>query len=324
MINRLRLAAVLALLPVFFLGLGLKQVRAFSVSPVVIDLEVAPGTAAQGKIQVTNTDSQRRTYYVSVQKFVAKGEDGQQDFLPEEDQTGLASWITPDQRSVTLQPGETAPFSYVVSVPLNAEPGGHYAALFFSDRPTVEGDTAVGVGAKVGVLFLLRVPGDILESARVESFRTTSERINRLPAYFELRVRNLGSVHLRPEGSVVIRNMFGSTVANVPANPRQAAVLPNSVRRFESAWANTFEEERGGFVAELKNEWKNFGIGRYTAEAQVLYGEQKQELRATTMFWVIPWRVIVVVIALLVLLIVLLSLYNRMVVRAALKKGRRA
>ncbi len=320
----MRYSTVLALFVSAFLWLAPHAVHAFSVSPVVVDLEVPPGTAAQGTVQITNTDSQRRTYYISVQKFVAKGEDGQQDFLPEEDQSGLASWITPDRRSVTLQPGETAPFSYAVSVPLNAEPGGHYAALFFSDHPTADKGTSVGVGAKVGVLFLLRVPGDILESARVESFRSTSERLHRLPAYFELRVRNLGSVHLRPEGSVVVRNMFGSVVATVPANPRQSAVLPNSIRRFESVWANTFEDEGDGFFAELKNEWRNFGIGKYTADVRVRYGEQKQELVAETTFWIIPWHVLTMGAALLVLLIVLVSLYNRMVIRAAIRKGRRA
>lgn len=320
---RSRFIFVLALLPVFALMAHPLQARAFSVSPVVVDLEVEPGAAGQGTIQITNTDTRSRTYYVSIQKFVAKGEDGQQDFLPEEDDSGLASWMVPDRRSVTLAPGESVPFSYVVNVPLNAEPGGHYAAVFFSDRPTVEGGVAVGVGAKVGVLFLLRVPGEILESARVESFRSTSERLNRLPAYFELRVRNLGSVHLRPEGTVQIRNVFGSTVAKVPANPRQAAVLPNSIRRFESVWAKTFEEERGGFIAELQNEWKNFAIGPYKAEVKVLYGEQKQELQATTTFWVIPWRLLTAFVLLLVVLFILVSLYNRMVVRSALKKGRR-
>jgi len=319
---RSRIAATL-LCSAAFLCIVRTEAIAFGVSPVIVDLEVAPGSAAHGEVQLMNSADQERIYYVTTQNFVAKGEDGQQDFLPEEQKSGLATWILPERRTVTLQAGQTFSLNYVVNVPANAEPGGHYAALFFSDQPGSDTGSAVGVGAKVGVLFLLRVPGDIQESVRVESFRTASDRLTSLPAYFELRLRNLGNVHVRPEGTVVMRNMFGSVVGKVPVNPRQAVVLPNSIRRFDPAWANTFEIEQGGFFAALKNEWKNFAIGRYTAEVDAQYGAQKQALSAKTTFWVFPWHVLLLIALGIILLIVLLKLYNRMIVRAALKNGQR-
>jgi hypothetical protein len=321
--HRLRLAAIL-ICSVASLCVGRTEVKAFAVSPVIIELEVAPGAAAHGEVQIVNTENSERTYYISTQNFVAKGEEGQQDFLPEDQATGLASWIVPEQRSVTLGAGQATAFTYVVNIPTKVEPGGHYAALFFSDKPGEDEGSAVGVGAKVGILFLLRVPGEITESLRVESFRATSDRLSSLPAFFELRLRNLGNVHTRPEGTVVLRNMFGSVVGKVPVNPRQAVVLPNSIRRFDPAWANTFEIDKGGFLAAAKNEWKNFAIGRYTAEVEAVYGSQKQELSAQAVFWVFPWRVLLLIAFGIVLLIVLLKLYNRLIVRAALKKGQGA
>lgn len=320
---RLRVFGVLALFLVVFGFAGIGKAQAFSVSPVVVDLEVAPGQAGQGKIDLVNDGDAKRTYFVSVQKFVAKGEEGQQEFLPETDTTGIASWISPQARSITLEAGERGTFTYAVSVPQNAEPGGHYAALFFSDRPGSGQDSSVGVGAKVGVLFLLRVPGNITESANVESFRSTADRLSHLPAHFELRIRNLGNVHLHPEGSVIIRNMFGSEVAKIQANPRQAAVLPNSIRRLDPAWANTFEEVPPGALSELRNEWRNFGIGRYTAEVHATYGGQRGELTAQTTFWVIPWQLLLTIVVGILLLSVLLKLYNNMVVRSALKNTKR-
>lgn len=321
---RVRVFGVLALFLVAFGCVGIGSAQAFSVSPVVVDLEVAPGQAGQGKIDIVNDGDARRTYFVSVQKFVAKGEEGQQEFLPETDTSGIASWITPQQRSIALEPGERAAFTYAVSVPQNAEPGGHYAAVFFSDRPGSGQDSSVGVGAKVGVLFLLRVPGNITEEARVESFRSNADRLSHLPAYFELRIRNLGNVHLHPEGSIVIRDIFGSIVAKVQANPRQAAVLPNSIRRLDPAWAKTFEEVPPGAFSELRNEWRNFGIGRYTAEVQATYGGQKEPLTATATFWVIPWQLLCVVAFGILLFIILMKLYNKMVVRSALRKSSRS
>ncbi|MCI0479445.1 hypothetical protein L0Y59_02775 [Candidatus Uhrbacteria bacterium] len=297
---------------------------AFTVSPVIVDIGVEPGKSTQGALTVMNDGERTRTYYVSVQKFVAQGEEGHQEFLPEEDRTGLASWIVPQAKSITLGPKESAEFTYAVVVPEGAEPGGHYAALFFSSLPeTLDEDSSVGMGAKTGVLFLLKVPGDIKEDARVESFRLMNDGkvLNHLPAYFDLRVRNLGNVHFRPEGSIVVRNLFGSVTARISANPRGSRVLPNSVRRVDAAWANTFEIEEGdGFVTGLKNEWRNFAIGRYTADLDVVYGAGHQPLRGSVSFWVFPWRILLVFAIALGLLILFLKLYNRMVVRTALKQ----
>lgn len=307
-----------------FAGFPIHIAQAFSVSPVTIDLETAPGAVARGEMHITNTSDEARTYYVSIQKFVASGEDGQQKFLPDTDVSGLASWIAPQALRITLKPHETVPFAYAVNVPANAEPGGHYAALFFSNRPDngTEGQSAIGIGAKVGVLFLVRVPGDIREDARVESFRVTdADPLDHLPAHFELRLRNLGSVHLRPQGSIVITNMFGGVSANIPVNPRQGAVLPNSIRRLETAWTKTSMDGTGGFFSELKNEWSNFAIGRYTAEVQGTYGSTHRPIVATASFWVIPWRILLAAALLVLAILLCVKMYNRMVINAVLKGG---
>lgn len=302
----------------------MRAVQAFSVSPTIVDLQVEPGKVQEGKIDVTNTTDVTKTYYVSVQKFVAKGEDGQQDFLPESDTTGIPSWISPASRSVTLRAGEHASLSYAVRVPVGVEPGGHYAALFFSDQPSRGEGSSVAVSAKVGVLFLVRVPGNIVESARVEGFSSLSERMSHLPAQFEFRVRNLGNTHIRPEGPVVVRNIFGIVVAKIPANPTEAAVLPNSVRRLGPAWTKTFDARNAsGILGELKAEWNNFAIGPYTAEVQATYGGQQQQLTATTSFWVMPWMLLITIGLGILILIILLKVYGRMAVRSAIKKGKR-
>ncbi|MFA5936099.1 MAG: hypothetical protein WC787_04600 [Patescibacteria group bacterium] len=317
-----RVIAFCGALAVFFC-IGASSTHAFTVSPVLVDLDVSSGTSHQGVMTITNTDDQTRTYTVSTRKFVAKGEDGQQDFLPEEDQSGLASWIVPERRTVILEPGQTLPFSYSVVVPNGAEPGGHYAALFFSDRSEAI-EASVGASAKIGVLFLVNVPGNSVEAANVEAFRSTSDRIDHLPARFELRVRNLGSAHVRLTGSVVIRNMLGATVARIPANPSGAAILPNSIRRLEPVWTKLFETKKEGFIAGLQNEWRNFGIGKYTANLEAIHGNAARPLTATTTFWVIPWRIPLAAVGIIFVLFVLMRLYNRAIVRTALRKRSRS
>ncbi|MCW1892485.1 MAG: DUF916 domain-containing protein [Candidatus Uhrbacteria bacterium] len=300
-------------------------VSAITVSPVLYDFEITPGRSVQDKIRLINDTNQRETFTLNAENFVASGEDGGQTYLDEATPTGLASWVRFGEPTITLNPGESAEFPFMIGVPEGAEPGGHYATLFFTRGGGEKNGSAVGIAEQVGVLLLVRVPGDVREDARVESLRMKDGGfLNRLPAVFELRIRNAGSVHLRPRGTVVVRNMLGSVVARLSANPNNAAVLPNSVRRIEAGWAKTLETSSGGFLAELRNEWRNFAIGRYTASVDVTYGSQQAQLGKTSVsFWVLPWHVILVAMVLLGGLIGLIRLYNAMLVRSAMKKLQR-
>lgn len=301
--------------------------QAIAISPVLYDFEIAPGSKKQGTITLINDTERQDTFHLEVRNFVAMGEEGAQEYLEEEDLTGLASWVSVDKPSVTLEPGAVAEFPFILNVPTNAEPGGHYASIFFSRKPQNAQGTGVGIGGKVGVLLLVNVPGDVHEEGRIESFGLRGSMVrSHLPAYFDLRIRNLGSVHFRPRGTLVIHNLFGHEVLRAPANPKNSAVLPNSVRRVESVWANTLdEEEGGGFMTGVRNEWKNFALGRYRASVEVTYGSQAKKLTTDeVVFWVIPWRLLLLAALALAVLIVIIKFYNRMLVRSALKKDARA
>lgn len=304
---------------------------AFSVSPVLFDRTVDPGTSEQGTVQVVNDTSGKQTYYASVQNFAPQGEEGQQTFLPESDTSGLVTWLTLDRTSVTLSPGESQEFRWALNVPKNAEPGGHYAALFFSTVPPREqGGSGVGVGAKTGVLFLVNVNGNVREAAFVESFTVVSDEnpvlavpmgvINRLPALFELRVRNDGSVHFAPRGTIVITNMFGNTLAEVGANPLGSRVLPNSTRRIRSSWGPAVPTG-AGFIDKLKAEWAGFAIGRYTATLRGAYGSQGAPLAASVSFWIVPWRLLLAALVGIIALLFLIKGYNKLVVRGAMSRA---
>ncbi len=321
--------------------LSTAQAHALAISPVLFDFEVAPGSSRQAAVTITNDTEQEETFVLRSLNFIPSGECGQQQYLEEPLPSDLASWIFPGRPSVTLAPGERAEFSFAVNVPRNAEPGGHYASLFFSRLAEQTSQTGVGVGSEVGVLILVNVPGNVREDARVESFMLRGGTIrDRLPVYFDLRLRNLGSVHFRPRGTLVVKNMLGRTVARLSANPNNVAALPNSVRRVESVWARTLADEQdqnpcfyppvsdtsreGGFFQNLRNEWDNFALGRYTAGVEITYGSAATPLQsAEVTFWVIPWRMLTVAGVGAALLFVLLRLYNRVLVSSALKKERK-
>lgn len=298
--------------------------KAVVISPVIIDHSIQPGRAVTGKISITNDRDVPAVYYVSMQRFVAEGEEGDQKYLPETDIAGLPSWFTFSEKSFIIQPKKTKDFVYTISAPLNAEPGGHYATVFFSTSPEVQGQASgVGVTAKTGVVFLIKIAGDVKENANIESFTVNQGVFSHLPALMSLRIRNTGNVHFRPSGTLTVRNMWGGIAAKVQANPRNSAVLPNSIRRLDTWWVKNDQIEQGGFFAQLKNEWKNFAFGRYSATVDVKYGSLNTPLESrSVVFWVFPWRITLIFILCLGIIFALLRLYNKLIIRAALKKSK--
>lgn len=323
----MRIAKFISLLTAPLIGWALFSSAAYAitVSPIIVDQELARGMRVSGRLMVTNDGKSAQTYYVSVQSFVPTGEDGEQQYLDEADLKGLPSWFRFNQESYPLAPGETAEIPYSIIAPQDAEPGGHYATVFFSTNPEAANDrTAINLAAKTGIVFLVKVGGDVKESANIESFNVNQTVFNHLPAMMSLRIRNTGSVHFRPVGTLTVRNMWGGIVARVPANPKKAAVLPNSIRRLDTWWTKSTDIAKGGFMAGLTNEWRNFALGRYTAMVDVKYGSQNTSLEARTVsFWVLPWHMGLILLVLLAALLLLMKFYNKMIISSALKRSRR-
>jgi hypothetical protein len=236
---------------------------------------------------------------------------------------GLPTWFHLSATTLTLEPNETKEIEYEIAVPQDAEPGGKYATVFFSTTPTTAKDqSSVGVAAKTGIIFLIRIAGEVNEGAKIESFTVNNKFISALPAMMSLRIRNTGSVHIRPIGTLTIRNMWGGIVAKVPANPKNSAVLPSSIRRMDTWWAKSLDFPKNqGFIEGLANEWRNFALGKYTAMVDVKYGTKNQQLNTETVsFWVFPWRMALILLGLLIILFFGMKIYNRTLINAALGK----
>ncbi|MBU2565962.1 hypothetical protein KKG46_00180 [Patescibacteria group bacterium] len=300
---------------------SVNSANAVIVSPVVVEHELAPGMSVEGVMRITNEFDNAEKYYVTIQSFSPKGEEGQQEYLPEDVIDGLPSWVNV-QSAVTVNPRTTEEVPYKITAPIDAEPGGHYASIFYSTTPpNLNDDSGVGIAAKTGIIFLIKISGDIIEYATIESFESNQKVFSHLPAMMSLRIRNNGNVHFRPQGTLEVRNMWGGVVARLPANPSNGAVLPNSIRRLNTWWAKSNDVAEGGFMAGLTNEWRNFALGKYTATVNAKYGEQNKAFEAKTVsFWVIPWRMLLILIVLLAIFILGMKMYNKAIVNAALNK----
>jgi len=313
-----------------------QQVLALTISPPRMELSADPGQKIGEAIKLINETDQEITVYTSTANFTAKeGEEGVPQFLfPEEKEGDLADWIEIEKGPITLSPSEQKVIPFTINIPSPADPGGHFAGIFFGTQPPqpkAEDETAIGVSGKVGSLILLRVSGDVREEGELIEFSLKDGKkcYTHLPVDFVIGFENSGNVHLKPKGEVEIVNIFGRTSGIVEVNKGRMLggknVLPETVRHFEISWIKQeIEKPPQGFLEKLKAEKDNFAFGRYRANLVLDYGTKGQKAQATIVFWLFPWHLILVstlATALLVFLIVLgIWKYNLWIVKRAMKR----
>lgn len=310
-----------------FAGLNLfvTGAKAITISPLIYEFEGRPGDKLIGLMKIANENDGQRTYYSSVENFTAGGEGGEPSFIKQADtEYGLAKWTTVQEKEITLMPKEKRSVIFEINVPSDAEPGGHYAAVFWSTQPPTSSGTAVGAVAMTGSLVLLRVAGDAKEEVNVANFGSKDGKnfFTHLPLTVLTRLENKGNVHVKPRGAIVIKNMLGQQSKVLNFNPNGGNVLPQSARRFENTWQ---KNPGNPGDSEWKKEWNNFGLGRYTAVLSIQFGAGNEKvLTATYHFWVISWQVTLFWLAVIVLAILLLRFaikrYNRWIIEQARRK----
>jgi hypothetical protein len=326
--KRSQFALVLGTGVFLFFGL-VSEAGAITISPPRLELAADPGATVTGKFEVTNDTQSDTVYYTQVENFEAGDESGNPQFVTTKE--GLATWVDVP-RTISVRAGElrTVPFS--ITVPRSAEPGGYFASIFVRTTPPPENGGEVSIGARLGTLLLLRVNGEIQEGVSILEFATKDNQrvFTALPVELYYRFQNTGADRVKPEGSIVIKNLFGLTAKSLDANRPDGSVLPRSIRRFESAWITSGGGEEDpatpaptetidGFFAQAKNQVSNFALGYYSANLDIRFGENNNTATGVYRFLVIPWQLLsIVVVGLILLWLILRTLlraYTRRVIR---------
>lgn len=246
-----------------------------SISPLTFDLSANPGDTITNEILIRNSGAGPVVITPEAEDFVADGEEGQISLTESKSTYSLASWIQLDSTQFTLNGGQQQRVKFVIRVPFNAEPGGHYASVFGHLSPTINNATSgSGVGQKIGALILLNVGGTAKQEAKIAQFVTTKDSYQSGPVDFDLRIQNSGSVHVKPMGVIAVTDMFGKKVTSITVD--QKNILPGATRHLETTWKNPP------------------AFGKFNATVLALYGTDNKQITASTTFWIIPWKQIAV------------------------------
>jgi hypothetical protein len=260
-------------------------------SPAILDITMSRGESLQRQITVANVEKVALAVRVYAENFEASDPFGGIKFNTDSTkQYSSSSWLTINNPSLILAPGEQTKLNFTVTAPADAEPGGHYSVLFFEPlSPTSDGTRSqIGISQRVGALLFITVRGDNIEQGQVlgASTSTTCSGLGCSfktapfhewgPVPFTFNFQNTGNIHVRVTGRIQITDMFGHLVGNIPVP--EETVLPGSTRNFSATWL------------------RDVLFGRYQAKLSITYGSVQRSETATIVFWAIPWRAILSVV----------------------------
>ncbi len=289
-----------------------------TVTPPLIQVNLKPGETWASGIQVVNGNPYDMTVYAEPMLFEPAGEEGRPRFKDPPgmngdpstpDPTTLAGWITLPQGPLNITREQTITVPLMITVPPDAAPGGHYAAVLIGNRApqgASEESSTVSVTSSIASLIFLRVAGTVIEDGRIRDLVTEKSVYETPEAQLSLRFENQGNVHLQPRGDITIYNMFGKKRGMIPINQSgdYGNVMPSSVRKFTYTW---------------KADAGTWDIGRYRAEATLGYGgETKSFAQSTVYFYILPLIPLAEVVGGLILLVWFVGWALRSYVRRAI------
>ena len=326
-----------------------------SVSPHTFELDVFPGEVKTEEVKITNKSEVALPILARVVDFTASDETGGMSFdeAPEDPSISSRRWFEIENPNFILDAGETEKLNFTISVPENAEPGGHYAVMLFEpqmpsfyfeeDKPRV-----IPV---IGVLFLSSVKvftlePEVKEKLEVVEFAVPEEErlvalenltsafiggivqaasevtiTKKSPSSFILRVKNNDIYHIKPFGKVSIFNIFGKKIgeAEVP----KTTILPGKIRQFPVEFSpeipnylKWLPESISDFLA------KNFFFGKYQAKLVMETSDRRQATDddllplASLTFFSFPWQFWISSILAISLFIFILLKYRKRIVLA--------
>lgn len=268
----------------------------FQVGPTRFVLEMAPGEERTIKIEILSRGGEEHSYSLSVEDF-SSDETGNDIAMygGKDGPFSSRAWVIPGVSKINLKHGERATLPVTIRIPANAAIGDHYSTVLFQRDPNGV-QPGFNIVARVGVLLLITVKGQVIREGGLKSFGTESPFYWKLPAMLDLRYQNTGTVHLVPTGRVEIRNIFGILVDEIPV--KDWYVLRNSTRGRTITWQ------------------PGFALGYYKATLTVNASANHDTETLTTSFWVIPaLPVALVLLAIFIVSLIVQVFFNRFEIR---------
>jgi hypothetical protein len=281
-------------------------------SPLPIKLVTEPNKTVTAELKLKNQGTKPETIKVGLMKFGATGEIGQPNLFDLTAKDTYAKWVHFEPSQFVAQPGVWITVKMTINVPKEASLG-YYLAVTFG-RATQAGQKGTNVKGAAATLVLLEVKTlNEKRDLKLLDFSTDHKLYEYLPTTFRVRVKNDGNIYLAPAGNLFIER-GGKPVTTIVFNEAGGSVLPASNRQYKVQWKSGFPlyvdrlvngkpeyDKTGEAKQDLKWDFtkvNKFRFGHYNAKLLLVYFDGKNDipLEATLGFWVVPWKILLVLL----------------------------
>jgi len=274
-----------------------------SIQPVKVSHTLEAGQSVSGTISLKNASEESVKVEVKVEDFVPTAGSSGIKFVGRADGvTTVRDWVTiGGNKTFVLRKGESKKIPYTIKAPADAEPGSHFGVAFFKATKPDQADNQLKIGAQVGMLIFVTVPGNFLQKGEILDFSAPAF-VQQSPVVFNIKFKNTGTVHFEPKGEIKITNIFGKEVGRIPVSGQ--AVLPTGVRDLVARW-----------------DVSDFLVGRYKADLTMTDGEGNVLTANSVVFYALPlWHIVGFVLSVIILFYALKFLRNKVNISVSFKK----
>lgn len=283
-----------------------------TISPPLVNVKLSPGNNYTSFVKLVNNSLTEVTVFIEAADFKS-GAQGVVEFIYNEagdSRYSLSRWLEFATSTMVLAAQETKDIVFTVNVPVDAEPGGHYAAILAGTKPIGNlSGSGIKINSTLASLVLLEVKGDIDEKGEIKEFSSSRKVYSQPQVKFKVTFANNGNIHLQPRGEIKIYNIFNKEIGSISINQETAFgnVFPESQRQWEFSW----------------NGRKNIlDAGRLKAVLFLSYGSQAEVTASQTIyFWIIYFKTLAAILLGLAALIAVVMLLIRRYIRKAIIKA---
>lgn len=255
----------------------------YSVSPLIIDLELEKRDIVTKDITITNKDIRQIRLFASVNEVSLDDAGAIETFVPPsmtDDRTSsVTSWIQVSRKRIEIPPGESVTIPVTFKIHPDVTAGEYHAVVGFgegSNQPQAQSQvmagTAPGVVVRIGVD---KVQNQFLRLERFAVERIITDNTEDAVRYV---LQNPGNDPVTPAGEIIIYDNHGTEVGSLPVNPEGMTAEPGKKIEVTSGVPN------------------DLGIGKYKAFLSVEYGENlTASVHDTAFFYVLPLKQLIMI-----------------------------
>ena len=204
-------------------------IKAITISPPAISLNLAAGEVQTGEIIVLNpSDStEDMDYLARVTPYSVQNDDYSANFSAETAYTDIANWLTLENASGTLAPGETAKVKYTITVPESAPAGGQYCTI--SVQSLAGSGETVNESFEIASIIFAKVSGEIDETGEILELSSPGV-VFVTPVKTTLSLKNSGNVHLVAQIETKVTSIFTGESIFATESLQTETVMPGTSR----------------------------------------------------------------------------------------------